>query len=123
MFSSMNQKWRTPTLLYKRLNEEFHFDFDPCPSDPTFNGLHIDWKERNFVNPPYRDIKEWVYKAWTVSQLGKLVVLLLPSRTDTLWFHRYVLPYASEIRFLKGRLYFNNSKNPAPFPSMIVIFG
>ena len=104
------------------LNKEFKFDFDPCPTDPTFNGLHERWKTCNFVNPPYNEIKDWVYKAWVEAQKGKTVVMLIPSRTDTTWFHRYILPYAQEIRFVKGRLHFNNSKNPAPFPSMIIIY-
>jgi hypothetical protein len=126
MFASADQTWKTPKLLYEGLNREFHFDFDPCPPNHNFNGLMVEWKQRNFVNPPYDRVAEWIEKAWTESQKGKLVVLLTASRTDTRWFHRYVLPYASEIRFLKGRLRFNDNPNylaRAPFPSVIIIFG
>ena len=52
---------------------------------------------------------------------GATVVMLLPARTDTRWFHEYIWNKA-EIRFIKGRLKFGNSKNSAPFPSMVVIF-
>jgi len=80
----------------------------------------------NFVNPPYSDIARWVEKAWTESMKGKVCVLLTAARTDTVWFHRFCLPYAKEIRFLKGRLRFVDergvAKSPAPFPSMIVVF-
>jgi site-specific DNA-methyltransferase (adenine-specific) len=54
--------------------------------------------------------------------LGKTVVFLLPARTDTRWFHDFVLPRAAEIRFIRGRLKFGGSKNAAPFPSMVVVF-
>lgn len=125
MFSSADQTWKTPKLLYEGLDREFHFDFDPCPSNPTFNGLQVSWGKRNFVNPPYDRITEWVEKAWCEKQKGNLVCMLTPARTDTKWFHRYVLPYASEIRFLQGRLRFNDNPNylaRAPFPSMVFIF-
>jgi site-specific DNA-methyltransferase (adenine-specific) len=74
------------------------------------------------MNPPYgREITQWVKKAWEESQKGATVVCLLPARTDTRWFHSYVLGKA-EIRFIKGRLKFEGAKNSAPFPSMIVIY-
>ena len=50
-----------------------------------------------------------------------IVVLLIPARTDTRYFHNYIY-HRSEVRFIKGRLKFGDSKNSAPFPSMIVIF-
>ena len=75
-----------------------------------------------FVNPPYgRHLGKWMMKAYMESQLGKLVVCLVPSRTDTKWWHEYVVK-ASDVRFIKGRLTFEGQKNPAPFPSVIVIF-
>ncbi len=49
-------------------------------------------------------------------------ILLLPARTDTKIFHEIILPNAKEIRFIEGRLKFQQYKNSAPFPSMIVIF-
>lgn len=71
------------------------------------------------MNPPYgREIGKWVKKA---AESNATVVCLLPARTDTKWFHEYILGKA-EIRFVKGRLKFGDGKNSAPFPSMVVIF-
>ena len=76
-----------------------------------------------YCNPPYgREIKTWVEKAYFESKKpDTTVVMLLPARTDTKWFHEYIYENA-EIRFVKGRLKFGNSKNSAPFPSMVVVF-
>lgn len=122
MMSSLKLDWKTPKVVYQVLDSEFQFDFDPCPVDPKFDGLIIDWKERNFVNPPYgNEIPKWIKKGYEEYKKGKTVVFLIPSRTDTRWWHNYVMK-ADEIRFIKGRLKFDNQKNPAPFPSAIVIF-
>lgn len=118
---SENQNWKTPKAFYKALDAEFSFDFDPCPTKPLFDGLNIGWKERNFINPPYNRISDWVKKSFEESKNGKVCVLLIPSRTDTKWWHDYVMK-ADEIRFIKGRLIFEGAKNSAPFPSCIVIF-
>lgn len=120
-FSSEKQNWKTPKAFYQALDSEFQFDFDPCPSIRTFDGLDMGWGERNFVNPPYSEIKDWVTKAYEESKKGRLVVMLIPSRTDTKWWHEYVMK-AKEIRFIKGRLKFDDQKNSAPFPSCIVVF-
>lgn len=123
-FSSMRLDWKTPKAFYEKLDEEFNFNFDPCPPHATFNGLTIEWKERNFVNPPYgREIGKWIKKGYEESQKGggKLVVFLIPSRTDTIWWHEFIMR-AKEIRFIKGRLKFDDQKNPAPFPSCVAIF-
>lgn len=121
-FLSQNMNWRTPEKFYKELDKEFHFDFDPCPSNPISNGLEISWGERNYVNPPYgQKLKIWIKKAFEESKKGKLVVLLIPSRTDTKYWHEYIMK-ADEIRFIKGRLKFSDHKNSAPFPSCIVVF-
>jgi len=122
LFASKKQDWRTPEALYRQLDAEFHFNFDPCPTDPTFNGLHIAWKERNFVNPPYSEVARWVQKGFNESLKGKLVVFLVAARTDTQWFHKYALKYATEIRFIKGRLKFRGAKDSAPFPSCVIVF-
>ena len=76
-----------------------------------------------WLNPPYgRTIGAWVKKAYEESQKpGTFVVCLLPARTDTAWFHDYCKK--GYIQFIRGRLKFGNSKNSAPFPSMIVFFG
>ncbi len=121
MFSSQSDNWRTPEKFYKELNKEFGFDFDPCPANPKFDGLKIDWGSCNFVNPPYSEISKWVEKAYNENKKGKTVVMLIPSRTDTKWWHEYIMK-ANEIRFIKGRLKFSGHKNSAPFPSAVVVF-
>ncbi len=122
MFSSLKLDWKTPADLFKKLNSEFHFDYDPCPSSPKHDGLKISWGKRNFVNPPYgKEIGKWIKKGFDESLKGKLVVFLIPSRTDTKWWHDYIMK-SKEIRFIKGRLKFSGNKNSAPFPSAIVIF-
>ena len=121
-FSSLRLDWQTPKAVYQVLDAEFGFDFDPCPVKPKFDGLAIEWGQANFVNPPYgREIGHWLKKGFEEWEKGKTVVFLIPSRTDTKWWHDYCMK-ATEIRFIKGRLKFGNSKNSAPFPSAIVIF-
>lgn len=87
------------------------------------NGLSRDWGERVFCNPPYgREIGRWVQKSFEESRKkNTLVVMLIPARTDTKYFHDYIYGKA-EIRFIRGRLKFGNAKTAAPFPSMVVIF-
>lgn len=134
MFSSRSDNWATPTDLFNKLNEEFHFNLDPCANaynhkcDRYFtkeqDGLKQNWGgNRVFCNPPYgKEINKWVLKCSEESKKNNtLVVMLIPERTDTRWFHDYIYEKA-EIRFIKGRLRFGESKNPAPFPSMIVVF-
>jgi site-specific DNA-methyltransferase (adenine-specific) len=116
-------RWKTPQGLFEVLNKEFHFDFDPCPAyPPKFDGLALEWGRSNFVNPPYSgtNISKWLNKGIEQSKLGKTCVFLLPSRTGTQWFHEFVLPCATEIRFVRGRIAFG--KWNAPFDSIIVIF-
>jgi phage N-6-adenine-methyltransferase len=122
-FSSATDNWSTPKDVYDALQNEFHFDFDPCPLNPTptVDGLAIEWGNSNFVNPPYSDLARWLEKSFIEWKKGKTVVLLIPSRTDTKAWHEFCLR-ASEIRFVRGRLKFGNAKFGAPFPSAIVIF-
>ena len=119
-FSSITDNWATPKDVYDELNKEFNFDFDPCPIGGE-NGLDVQWVGRTYVNPPYSQLKAWCKKAYEESLKGKLVVMLIPSRTDTIAWHEYVMK-AKEIRFIKGRLKFGGSKNSAPFPSCVVVF-
>ncbi len=121
-FSSQRLNWQTPKAVYQILDAEFTFDFDPCPVNPNFDGLNAQWGDVNFVNPPYgRKLPKWIEKGYEVYLHGKTVVFLIPSRTDTRWWHSYIMK-ADEIRFIKGRLKFDEHKNSAPFPSCIVIF-
>lgn len=105
------------------MDKRFSFTFDPCPlyNRDNFDGLLDVWGDRNFVNPPYSNLKAWLKKGYEESLKGKLVVFLIPSRTDTIAWHDYCMK-ADEIMFIKGRLKFGNAKNSAPFPSAIIIF-
>lgn len=116
------EDWRTPVKLYQDLDNEFKFDFDPCPVNPQYNGLAIDWGKVNFVNPPYgRDIKYWFEKGYIEWKKGKTIVyLIFVQQSSTIAFHKYIYPYA-EIRLLKGRLRFDDCNQNAPFGSMICI--
>lgn len=121
-FSSQRLDWRTPKAVYDELDAEFHFDFDPFPPDYTENALLADWGQVNFCNPPYgRDLFLFLQKGYNEWKRGKTVVFLVPSRTDTAWWHDYCMQ-ATEIRFIQGRLKFDDKKGEAPFPSAIVIF-
>jgi len=123
--------WKTPDELYKKLNAEFNFDFDPCPLHAEFGGLIIPWGECNFVNPPYsRVLKEaFIRKARDESRCGKICVLLLPVSTSTRIFHSHIYRRA-EIRFLQGRVKFEGVNTFGEFvtdrvgmhDSMIVIY-
>jgi hypothetical protein len=122
LFTSLRGDWKTPGALYQALDAEFRFDYDPCPTMPVKNGLESDWGKINFVNPPYgKEITKWIQKGCEESLKGKIVVFLLPSRTDTRWWHDYIMK-ADEIRFIRGRLKFDDQKGSAPFPSAIAIF-
>lgn len=134
MYTSNTPEWGTPQALFDELDREFHFDLDIAASDDNHkckkyytketDGLaHQDeWSGTVWCNPPYgREIGKWV-EACAKYTKGNCV-MLLPARTDTRWFHDYIYKDKRvEIRFIKGRLHFNESKNSAPFPSMIVIY-
>lgn len=127
------EEWETPQELFDRLDREFHFELDPCATPENAkcseyftkedDGLSKEWFGNVFVNPPFRHVAKWVGKAYEEVRKGnaKTVVMLIGARTDTRWFHKYALPYA-KIRFVQGRLTYVGEENPAPFPSMIVIF-
>lgn len=131
LFTSNTDLWATPQDFFDKINQEFNFELDVCANaenakcdkyfDEYMDGLKQLWKGTCWMNPPYgRVIGEWVKKAYESSLQGATVVCLLPARTDTRWWHDYCMK--GEIRFVKGRLKFGNSKNSAPFPSAVVIF-
>ena len=135
MFSSKTDLWSTPQDFFDKLNDEFNFDLDPCSTHENAkckkhytkeeNGLIQDWGgHKVFCNPPYgRELKDWVKKCSEESKKSNtLIVMLIPARTDTSYFHDYIYKKVKEIRFIRGRLKFGDSKNAAPFPSMVVIF-
>lgn len=145
LLSSKNMDWCTPQNVFDKLDAEFHFALDVAATEnsakcenfftPETDGLNQSWSccGSVFCNPPYgRELKKWVRKAYTEAQSGQTIVLLIPARTDTAFFHDYIYGKA-EIRFVRGRLTFTdvdgNPKRdkrgramPAPFPSMVVVY-
>lgn len=131
MFSSKTDLWSTPQDFFEEWDSKFNFTLDVCSDgvnnkcDKFFteesNGLSQKWEGVCWMNPPYgRTIGQWVKKAYESSLEGATVVCLVPSRTDTKWWHDYAMK--GEITFIKGRLKFGGNKNPAPFPSAVVVF-
>lgn len=130
-FSSRSDDWATPQDFFDRLDAIFEFTPDPCADAKNAkcarfftradDGLTQCWDgERVFMNPPYgREIGPWVKKA---SEARALVVCLLPARTDTRWWHDYVVEGGGHVIFLKGRLRFGDGEAPAPFPSAVIIY-
>ena len=140
LFSSKKMDYCTPQAFFDKLNEEFRFSLDAAATDrtakcpayftPETDGLKSSWSAAGggavFCNPPYgREIGKWVAKAHAEAKSGRTVVLLIPARTDTSYFHDHIYGYA-EIRFIRGRLRFTDEAGipfpPAPFPSMLVIY-
>lgn len=141
MFTSTTDEWPTPQDLFDALDAEFGFQLDPCASVDNAkcaryytrddDGLSQPWQTVAFMNPPYgRAISEWVAKAWRESAHAT-VVCLLPARTDTAWWHDYVMR-AEEVRLIRGRLSFASAiqderkaatgAHNAPFPSAVIVF-
>ncbi|MCU7556562.1 phage N-6-adenine-methyltransferase [Macrococcus capreoli] len=132
-FSSATNEWATPQALFDALNERYTFTLDPCSDGLNAkcakfftiedDGLAQDWsRDTVFMNPPYgRAIGEWIRKAYEESLKGATVVCLIPSRTDTKYWHDYVMK-ADEICLIRGRVKFGGSKQSAPFPSAIITF-
>jgi phage N-6-adenine-methyltransferase len=133
-YRSKTDDWSTPAWFYDQIHSECSPTLDVCAVasnakceryfSPEVDGLKQEWPagEVCWMNPPYgREIGRWVEKAYRSSLLGVTVVSLLPARTDTVWWHRFVTK-AFEIRFLRGRLKFGKAKHSAPFPSAVVIF-
>lgn len=139
LLSSKNMCWCTPQKFFDELNKEFNFVLDVAADEKSakcslyytseINGLLQSWDCGGavFCNPPYgREIGKWVKKAYMeAAKINYPIVLLIPARTDTSYFHDYIYGKA-EIRFIRGRLRFGNDQgiaaDPAPFPSMIVIY-
>lgn len=141
LFTSNSDEWSTPQEFFDLLDEKYQFVFDlACSPDncKTRDGFTVEddaldqnWAlityETNggwlWLNPPYSKISEFVDKAWDQMTLGAKIVMLIPARTDTKYFHNFIYKQAGvSIEFIKGRLKFGGSKNSAPFPSMLVIF-
>lgn len=148
MFSRASDEWATPQDFYDRLHAEFGFRWDvaatptnsKCGSDYFGPGspwgedaLAIDWGacgiRRNWMNPPYSRVREFIAKADDERYNGVLTVALVPARTDTRWWHDHVWGFdhrprrGIEVRFVKGRLRFGGAAAGAPFPSVVIVFG
>lgn len=131
-FSSNTDLWYTPDDFYQKYNKKFNFDLDVCATNENAkcdryftkedDGLSQKWEGVCWMNPPYgRGIGKWLRKAYVSCLIDRsLVVCLVPSRTDTKWWHEYAMK--GEIEFIKGRLKFGGAKFNAPFPSAIIIF-
>jgi site-specific DNA-methyltransferase (adenine-specific) len=134
-FASKKQDWETPDSIWLPLAEEFPFNLDVAASDKnhlleqyiteeqdamkTEWGSHVCW-----LNPPYGKgypLSAWVKRGYEESKKGAIVVMLIPSRTNTNWFHEICLKHG-EVRFLKGRPKFGGAKHGLPQPLCIVIF-
>ena len=132
LFRRDTDQWETPRDLFDEYAAEFHFTLDvaaiasnaKCDRyfTPEQDGLAQDWgQDICWCNPPYGlPLRKWIAKAYEASKCGATVVCLVPSRTDTVWWHTYVVLYA-EIRYIKGRRNFGQANN-APFASVAVIF-
>ena len=120
-YRGIDQAGRTPDDLLEHLTAEFDFDFDPCPQNPDFDGLSVDWGSRNYVNPPYNDIGPWVSKALAErDKIGATSVFLIPFRPHTKYFRDLILPNASEIRFFRHKFAFKGYKRAAIAVSLTI---
>jgi len=119
-----NQFAQTPDDVWGILESEFGTFFDPCPANPTQDGLEIEWSKDqvSYVNPPYNSIPLWLEKATEEMQLGRTIVCLLPCRTGANWFHDYLIEQSAEIRFVKQGIKFKGYARKSPFPVCIAVF-
>lgn len=121
-----NNKAKTPLYLYQTLSALFTFDFDPCPSNPTFDGLFINWGQCNFVNPPFSHTLSWVIKALLEQLRGNTSVLLIPLKPSVHYFKYIISPKldsgSASIMFLSDKIKFEGYKAPLPQDCCIVIF-
>lgn len=143
MFSKAADEWSTPQDFWLELDAEFDFEIDAAASAENakcrvwFGGLIDALTLKNWgrpytsiwLNPPYSRCREFIAKAAREAQKGCTVVALVPSRTDTKWWHsdvwdaeKHQLRPGVEVRFVKGRLKFGSSANSAPFPSVVIVF-
>lgn len=136
-FDSIRQDWDTPQSLFDKLNQEFNFEWDLAASDknakcPKFftqkdDGLKQKWEGICWLNPPYGDktskMVDWIKKAYNDTQLNPnlTVVMLIPARTNTKWFHQFCMK-ACELKFIVGRPKFGDSKHGLPQPLILVVF-
>ena len=131
-FASNNQEYATPWPLFNKINNIYHFDLDVCADEfnhkcekyftITDNALTKDWAGyKCWMNPPYKDMKVWVKKAFEESRKNNtLVCCLIPARTNTKWWHEYCMK--GKILFIEGRPKFEGCVHGLPQPLAFVIF-
>lgn len=130
-FSSATDLWSTPQDFFDKLNAAYGFTLDACalPENAKCeryytreqDGLKQPWNGVVWCNPPYgRGIGAWLKKGYESAKAGATVVMLIPSRTDTRWWHDYAMK--GQIEFVKGRLKFGGAKFNAPFPCAVITF-
>lgn len=130
-FASKNQEYATPWDLFNKVNEEFHFTCDVCANENNYkvsnyidekaDALKQSWTGVCWMNPPYKDLKKWVIKAYEESRKdGCTVVCLIPARTNTKWWHDYCMQ--GDIRFIEGRPKFEGCVHGLPQPLALVVF-
>ena len=140
LHSSDRMDWETPQDFFDELDREFGFALDACATPetakcewyftPDDDALKQRWVGVVYCNPPYgRAIGEWIKKAREESLRGATVVCLIPARTDTKYWHKYIWnerlhgPRAGvQVRLVKGRLKFVGADSSAPFPSAVIVF-
>jgi site-specific DNA-methyltransferase (adenine-specific) len=131
-FESATVEWPTPDTLWCPLNEEFGFTLDVAATNENTkclqfftkadDGLAQPWQGVCWMNPPYgRELSKWVKKAVEEQKNGVTTVCLIPARTNTGWWHDFVIPHA-EVRFVRGRPKFGNANQGLPWPLAILIF-
>lgn len=130
-FATGRQDWETPDEIFFPLNAEFHFTLDVCATvenakcelffTEAEDGLSRTWSGTCWMNPPFGTQGKWVKKAYAEAASGSAtVVCLLPARTNTGWWHDYVMK--GEVRFLRGRPRFKGAKHGLPQPLAVVVF-
>lgn len=140
LFTRRRADWETPPELFRKLDREFGFTLDVCATPanakcPTFytaeqDGLQQPWTGVVWCNPPFgRDVDRWLSKARRASNDGATVVVLVPARTDTEWWHQEVEPACrvgtADVRFIRGRVPFvraDGERSRSPFPSALIIY-
>ena len=127
------QDAQTPPALRKMLDELYFGGakvFDPCPVNPSFDGLRVAWKARNYVNPPFGDVQQWIKKAAGEVDEGRkcgaarATVLLMPARLGTNYFKQALsCPKLHSIVLWTNRVQFVPFKAALNVPIMTLLFG
>jgi phage N-6-adenine-methyltransferase len=138
-----SDRWETHPETFAEYDAEFCFTLDVCAEphnakcpryfSPEQNGLLQDWGTATcWMNPPYSQMDAWMEKAYRSAGRGALVVCLVVPRTDTDWWHDWVVGKVAEIRYRKRRERFLlppnadgvkvRPRHSATFPSIVVIY-